>query len=253
MKYFYRVNTYDQHQSRDMGNADSKIKEATEKAEKIALEKEKLKEVYEKTLTQKEEESKQKLQDLERKLQTSLTTKENEIQNKVEAAKKEQILRDKSELAKHDKLKDEETQKLLTKKELEMNRRIQELVDKKEREKEKLKESYEAELKKTEENCQAEIQRKREGFEAESKRKELENESLLEKERQKSVDFQDDLIKKQQSKELELESKQKELAVTERDLEDKLSVIDKWKKEVESEREMKEREANFREFRTRYL
>ena len=134
-----------------------------------------------------------------------------------------------------------------------MKKRIQELVDKKEREKEKLKESYEAELKKTEENCRAELQRKREGFEAESKRKELENESLLEKERQKSVNLQVYLIKEQQSRELELESRQKKVAVTERDLEDKFSVIEKWKKEVESEREMKEREANFREFRTRYL
>ena len=55
-----------------MGNADSKIKEATENAEKIALEKENMKEGYEKALTQKGEEYKQKLQDLEKKLQSCL-------------------------------------------------------------------------------------------------------------------------------------------------------------------------------------
>ena len=68
-----------------MGNADSKLKEATEKAEQIALEKENLKEVYEKAITQKNEEYKQKLQDLDQKLQSCLTTKENEIEEKVKA------------------------------------------------------------------------------------------------------------------------------------------------------------------------
>ena len=97
-----------------MGNADSQIKEATEKVEKIALEKEKLKEVYQKAVEQKEEEFKQKVKDLEQKLQISLTTRENEIESKVEAAKNEQILKEKSELENHDKLKDEETRKLLT-------------------------------------------------------------------------------------------------------------------------------------------
>ena len=58
-----------------MGNADSKLKEATEKAEQIALEKENLKEVYEKAIAQKDEEYKQKLQDLDQKLQSCLTTK----------------------------------------------------------------------------------------------------------------------------------------------------------------------------------
>ena len=87
------VNANDQHQSRDMGNADSRIKEATEKVEQIALEKENLKEVYQKSLDQKEDEHKHKIKDLEQKLQSCLATKENEIKNKVEAAKKEQILK----------------------------------------------------------------------------------------------------------------------------------------------------------------
>ena len=234
-----------------MGNADSKLKEAKEKAEQIALEKENLKEVYEKAIAQKDEEYKQKLQDLDQKLQSCLTTKEHEIEEKVKAAKKEQHLKEKSELVNHDKLKDEETQKLLAGNELEMKKRIQEVVHEKEQEKEKLKERYEAELKKTEENCQAELQRKREGFEAESKRKEVEYESLLEKERQKSVTFQEEFIAKQKSRDLEFESREREVALTEREVEEKLSVIDKWKAEVETEREGKEREANFREFRTR--
>ena len=236
-----------------MGNADSKLKEAREKVEQIALEKENLKEVYQKSLDQKEEEYKQKIRDLEQKLQSSLTTKENEIENKVEAAKKEQSIREKSELANHDRLNDEETQKLLSGKKSEMHKRIQEVVKEKDQENEKLKERYEAELKKTEENCQAELQRKKEGFETESKRKKLEYENLLEVERQKNVDFQAEVIRKQQSRELELDSKQKELALTKRDVEEKLSAIGKWKKEVEDDRERNEREANFREFRTRYL
>ena len=146
------VNANDQHQSREMGSSDSKIKEATEKVEQIALEKENLKEVYQKSLDQKEEEYKQKVDNLEQKLQSCLATKENEIKNTVAAAKKEQILKEKSELANHDRLKDEETQKLLAENKLETGKRIQELVKEKEQEKEKLKERYEAELKKTEEN-----------------------------------------------------------------------------------------------------
>ena len=235
-----------------MGNAESQIKEATKKVEKIALEKEKLKEVYQKAVEQKEEEFKQKVKDLEQKLQISLTTRENEIESKVEAAKNEQILKEKSELENHDKLKDEETRKLLTGKECEMKKRIQELANEKEKEKERMKESYEAELKKTEENCRAELQRKKDGFETEFKRREAEYEGALEKERQKNVDFKEELIRSQQSRELELESKEKQLAITEKNVDEKLNLIEKWEKKVENDRERKEREANFRDFRTRY-
>ena len=140
----------------------------------------------------------------------------------------------------------------MSEQELESSKRVQEVCEKKDLEAEKLKEIYEAELKKTEENCQAELQRKNEAFEKESKRKETEYESLLEKERQKNVDFQAELVKKQKSREHELDCKQNELIVTEKGVDEKLLIIEKWRKDVEKDKDMKERDQKFREFRTRY-
>ena len=214
-----------------MGNADSKIKEAQDRSEKLAIEKNNLIEECQQSLNQKEKECKEKIKEYEEKLQRTLATREKDIENRVAAVKDEYMLKKKSDLEIQEKLNDEE------KKDLEV---------------EKLKERYEAELKKTEENCQTELQRKNEAFEKESTRKETEYESLLEKERQKNVDFQAELVKKQKSREHELDCKQNELVVTEKGVEEKLLIIEKWRKEVEKDKDMKERDQKFREFRTRY-
>ena len=235
-----------------MGNADSKIKEAQDRSEKLAIEKNNLIEECQQSLNQKEEECKEKIKEYEQKLQRTLATREKDIENRVAAVKDEFILKKKSDLAIQEKLNDEEKQKLLSEQELESSKRVQEVCEKKDLEAEKLKESYEVELKKTEENCQAELQRKNEAFEKKSKRKETEYESLLEKERQKNVDFQAELVKKQKSREHELDCKQNELVVTEKGVGEKLLIIEKWRKDVEKDKDMKERDQKFREFRTRY-
>ena len=235
-----------------MGNADSKIKEAQDRSEKLAIEKNNLIEECQQSLNQKEKECKEKIREYEKKLEQTLATREKDIENRVAAVKDEYILKKKSDLEFQEKLNNEGKQKLLSEQELESSKRVQEVCEKKDLEAEKLKESYEAELKKTEENCQAELQRKNEAFEKESKRKETEYESLLEKERQKNVDFQAELVKKQNSREHELDCKENELIVTEKGVDEKLLIIEKWRKDVEKDKDMKERDQKFREFRTRY-
>ena len=74
-----------------MGNADSKIKEAQDRSEKLAIEKNNLIEECQQSLNQKEEECKEKIREYEKKLEQTLATREKDIENRVAAVKDEYI------------------------------------------------------------------------------------------------------------------------------------------------------------------